>query len=80
MREHREIHGKLLRKRHIGAAHGLQPGDAAPVPRGAVAQARGKHRQGALADSESALLLGSSAKDLLHHDLDALVGWMLNES
>jgi type IV pilus assembly protein PilM len=35
---------------------------------------------GALADSESALLLGSSAKDLLHHDLDALVGWMLNES
>ena len=35
---------------------------------------------GALADSEGALLLGSSAKDLLHHDLDALVGWMLNES
>jgi type IV pilus assembly protein PilM len=33
---------------------------------------------GALADSESALLLGSSAKDLLQHDLDALVGWMLN--
>jgi len=34
---------------------------------------------GALADSESALLLNSSAKDLLQHDLDALVGWMLNE-
>ena len=34
---------------------------------------------GALADSESALLLSSSAKDLLQHDLDALVGWMLNE-
>ena len=34
---------------------------------------------GALADSESALLLSSSAKDLLKHDLDALVGWMLNE-
>jgi type IV pilus assembly protein PilM len=34
---------------------------------------------GSLADSESALLLESSAKDLLQHDLDALVGWMLNE-
>jgi type IV pilus assembly protein PilM len=34
---------------------------------------------GALADSEGALLLDSSAKDLLQHDLDALVGWMLNE-
>jgi type IV pilus assembly protein PilM len=34
---------------------------------------------GSLADSENALLLESSAKDLLHHDLDALVGWMLNE-
>jgi type IV pilus assembly protein PilM len=34
---------------------------------------------GALADSENALLLESSAKDLLQHDLDGLVGWMLNE-
>jgi type IV pilus assembly protein PilM len=34
---------------------------------------------GALADSENALLLESSAKDLLQHDLDSLVGWMLNE-
>jgi type IV pilus assembly protein PilM len=34
---------------------------------------------GSLADSENALLLESSAKDLLQHDLDALVGWMLNE-
>jgi len=34
---------------------------------------------GSLADSENALLLNSSAKDLIQHDLDALVGWMLNE-
>jgi hypothetical protein len=34
---------------------------------------------GSLADSENALLLDSSGKDLLQHDLDALVGWMLNE-
>jgi type IV pilus assembly protein PilM len=34
---------------------------------------------GSLAGSENALLLESSAKDLLQHDLDALVGWMLNE-
>jgi type IV pilus assembly protein PilM len=34
---------------------------------------------GLLADSENALLLESSAKDLMQHDLDALVGWMLNE-
>lgn len=34
---------------------------------------------GSLADSETALLLNSSAKDLVQHDLDALVGWMLNE-
>jgi type IV pilus assembly protein PilM len=31
-----------------------------------------------LAESESALGLDSGAKDLLHQDLDALVGWMLN--
>jgi len=35
---------------------------------------------GLLADSENAALLESSAKDLMQNDLDALVGWMLNES
>ena len=38
-----------------------------------------KNPVGSLADSESAVPLNSSAKDLMHHDLDALVGWMLNE-
>ena len=38
-----------------------------------------KNPVGTLADSEGALLLDNSAKDLMHHDLDALVGWMLNE-
>jgi type IV pilus assembly protein PilM len=33
---------------------------------------------GALADSPGVTLLPSSAKDLVHQDLDALVGWMLN--
>ncbi len=32
----------------------------------------------ALAQSDKALELDSSAKDLIHQDLDALVGWMLN--
>jgi type IV pilus assembly protein PilM len=34
---------------------------------------------GSLADSENALALESGAKDMIQHDLDALVGWMLNE-
>ena len=34
---------------------------------------------GSLGDSENAAPLESNAKDLIHHDLDALVGWMLNE-
>ena len=34
---------------------------------------------GSLAESEGAVLLDSNAKDLMQHDLDALVGWMLNE-
>ena len=33
---------------------------------------------GTLADSEAADALDSSAKDLIHQDLDALAGWMLN--
>ena len=32
----------------------------------------------ALAESEAALTMGSHAKDLMHQDLDALVGWNLN--
>lgn len=35
---------------------------------------------GSLADSEHATRLDSSAKDLMQHDLDALVGWTLNEA
>lgn len=31
-----------------------------------------------LSESDKALALDSSAKDLIHQDLDALVGWMLN--
>jgi type IV pilus assembly protein PilM len=31
-----------------------------------------------LSESDKAQQLGSSAKDLIHQDLDALVGWMLN--
>jgi hypothetical protein len=31
-----------------------------------------------LSESDKALALESSAKDLIHQDLDALVGWMLN--
>jgi type IV pilus assembly protein PilM len=31
-----------------------------------------------LAESDKAQELGASAKDLIHQDLDALVGWMLN--
>jgi type IV pilus assembly protein PilM len=31
-----------------------------------------------LADAEDALLLGPSTRDLLQHDMDALVGWMMN--
>ena len=38
-----------------------------------------KSSVGSLADSEGAASLDSSAKDLMQHDLDALVGWMLNE-
>lgn len=34
---------------------------------------------GSLAESESALTLASHAKDLMHQDLDALVGWMMNK-
>jgi hypothetical protein len=34
---------------------------------------------GSLADSEGASPLEASARDLLQHDLDPLVGWMLNE-
>jgi len=33
---------------------------------------------GSLAESEAALAIGSHAKDLMHQDLDALVGWNLN--
>ncbi len=33
---------------------------------------------GALAESDVALRLESNAKDLMHQDLDALAGWMLN--
>jgi type IV pilus assembly protein PilM len=39
-----------------------------------------KNPVGSLSDSESAVPLNSSAKDLMQHDLDALVGWMLNET
>lgn len=31
-----------------------------------------------LADAEDALLLGASTRDLMQHDMDALVGWMMN--
>jgi hypothetical protein len=31
-----------------------------------------------LSESDKALALESSANDLIHQDLDALVGWMLN--
>jgi hypothetical protein len=34
---------------------------------------------GSLAQSEHAVPLEASARDLLQHDLDPLVGWMLNE-
>lgn len=33
---------------------------------------------GSLAESEGAVAVGSHAKDLMHQDLDALVGWMMN--
>ena len=33
---------------------------------------------GPLADAEDALLLGASTRDLMQHDMDALVGWMMN--
>jgi type IV pilus assembly protein PilM len=33
---------------------------------------------GPVADAESTLMLGSNARDLMQHDLDALVGWMMN--
>jgi type IV pilus assembly protein PilM len=39
-----------------------------------------KNPVGSLSDSESAEPLHASAKDLMQHDLDALVGWMLNEN
>jgi type IV pilus assembly protein PilM len=38
-----------------------------------------KNPVGSLSDSENAVPLHSGAKDLMQHDLDALVGWMLNE-
>jgi hypothetical protein len=31
-----------------------------------------------LADAEDALLLGAGTRDLMQHDMDALVGWMMN--